>query len=388
MSRRIDLITGDNDKLFKTYNKFSNDHFSNKPRGMKFEQDTYHNYLADALSYLSQFAYFDPLHVKNKKQAKALMQHNYSIVLQSLSASAYGKTTDSWRKLRRSLQVAYKAVGLSDISDEIASMKNPAEISARSQNTKKSKRISKVTDEIYKEFKHALVDKGDAEALQTIEIIRSFGIRPVELINAKLVENNKERGTVTLFIEGAKKTMKGKELRSHKRGIDRTLTVKSNDMLQAAILRIGGYDHNLISAIQERIGKLSRKLRPDSDKHLCFYSFRYTYGSDLKRNLYTIEGGRISSAAIMGHKNTSSISSYGHYKSGTLGANIPQVDAEAKKNVIDNVGKRFDKEGKNFDIGEAIRKREYRCDLPRHVPVNTSPVHTDGGFEHNPATTL
>lgn len=363
MARRLDLISGANDKLFKTYNKFSNDHFSNKKRGMKFEQATYHNYLADALSYLKGVAYDDFIHAKNKKQMKAVMRDNFGAVLRSMKASGYIKTTGSWDKLRRSLQVAYKAAGLSDMSDEIAATKNPAPISERSHNTKKSKRIGKVTEELYDEFKDALLDKGDSETLWTIELIRRTGMRPVELINAQLVENNLKEGTVTIFIEGAKKTLKGKELPAYKRGIDRTLTVKSTDMLQSALRMIGKYDHSNIQAIQGRIRNLSRKLRPDSDKHLCFYSFRYTYGSNLKRNLYTLEGGRIVSAAIMGHKNTSSISAYGHFKSGTLGAEIPQVDKESQKNVIDDVGRRFGKEGKNFDIGEAIRNREYRKDL-------------------------
>ena len=250
MSRRLDLTSETNDKLFKTYNKFSNDHFNNKPRGMNFELATYHNYLSDSLSHLKKLSYDDFVSVKNKKQMKAVMQENFRLIMKSLVASSYIKTTGSWNKMRRSLQAAYKAAGLSDMSDEIADLKNPAPVSSRSHNTKKSKRIGKVTDELYSDFKDALIEKGDSEALQTIEIIRCFGIRPVELIKAEIIENNKEEGTVTLFIEGAKKTFKGKSLPKYKRGLDRTLTVKSTDMLQHALSLLGKYDHQSIQAIQ------------------------------------------------------------------------------------------------------------------------------------------
>lgn len=373
MSRRIDIIESQNDKLFKTYNKFSKDHFSNKSRGMKFEYNTYHNYLKDALAYIRQVSPDDFPSAKNKKQMKAVMEANHGTILIALRVSAYTKPTASWNKLRRSLQVAYKAAGLSEMSDIIANTKNPAPVSSRSQNTKKSRRIGKVTDELYSEFKDALEDKDDIETLLTIELIRRTGMRPAELIKCRLLENNEDDGTVTLYIEGAKKTLKGKELPSHKRGIDRRLTVQSTPLLQKALTMLGKYDHNTVQAIQGRIGNLSRKLRPNSDKHLCFYSFRYTYGSNLKRNLYEIEGGRMISAAIMGHKNTSSISAYGHFKSGELGTDIPKVDQEAINQVKDDVGKRFGKEGKNFDIGEAIRNREYRKRFDHNPPQPHTP---------------
>jgi integrase len=362
MARKIDTIADKNDKLFKTYNKFSSDHFSNKPRGMKFELNTYHNYLADALSFIKAIATEDFIEANNKKVMKQVMQDNHGLVLRSLKASAYTKPTASWDKLRRALQVAYKAAGLSEISDIIAQTKNPAPVSERSHNTNKSKRIGKITDEMYQEFKDALVEDGDSETLWTVELIRRTGMRPAELIECRLVENNTEEGTVTLFIEGAKKTLKGKELPVYKRGIDRTLTVKSTDLLQGALKMLGKYDHLKVQSVQNKIGRLSRKLRPDSDKHLCLYSFRYTYGSNLKRNLYTMEGGRMISAAIMGHKNTTSISAYGHFKSGTLGVEMPKVDQDAINQVKDDVGQRFGREGKNFDIGQAIRNREYRKD--------------------------
>src|SRR5690554_2467537 len=129
MARKVNAIAVKNDKLFKTYNKFSNDHFSNKARGMKFEMNTYHNYLADSLSYIKAISPEGFIKAKNKKLMKQVMQDNHGLVLRSLKASAYTKPTASWNKLRRALEVAYKAAGLSDLSDIIANIKNPAPVS-------------------------------------------------------------------------------------------------------------------------------------------------------------------------------------------------------------------------------------------------------------------
>lgn len=363
MARRIDLAIERNDKLFKSYNKFGHDHFSNKRFGFKFELETYHNYLSDAVRHLKHADYDEFSRVKTKKGMKQLMEASFGTVKRLLHASAAMKTTDSWMKMRKSLQVAYYAAGLSELGEEIGAMTNPVQVSGRSHNTKKAKRIAKVTPEIYDEFKDALEDSefevaSGYELLETIEIIRRTGMRPEELIEARVISQDDDE--IVIAITGAKKTLKGKDIPKHKRGIDRVLTVKNNPLLANAVERLGSYDGHKIGALQERLSRLSRRLRPNSDKQLALYSFRYTYGSDLKRNLYEIEGGRIIAAAIMGHKNTSSISSYGHYQSGTLNADIPDVGKDALDQVIDDVGRRFGKIGKNFDIGEKIR---YERDL-------------------------
>lgn len=116
-----------------------------------------------------------------------------------------------------------------------------------------------------------------------------------------------------------------------------------------------------------RIHRASRRIFDNADKHFCLYSLRYTFGSHLKRQLYTTDGGRVIAAAIMGHKNTSSISSYGHYQSGSVGAEIPLVDDATLHQVRDDIGKRFEKEGKNFDIGTEIRNGSVR--KKSHHPI-------------------
>lgn len=369
MPRDIDKMKQVTESLFKTYHKFSQQHFGNKTykngkRQIKVKEDTYYNMIGDGLSFVKKVLPKDIMETAaNKKMMKAVLQTYHADILEYLKANAWNTTSASWDKRRRALEAMMKSAGLSKLSHDYLELTNPAPISERSHNTKKSRRIQKVTDEIYSQFQEELENSVETkrDLLLVIELIRLTGMRPIELVNARLLENNEEEGTVTLFIEGAKKTLKGEDLPPWKRGIDRELTIESTPYLQEALLLLGTFDAHLVQAMQQRLNRVSRKLRPDSDKHLDFYSFRYTYGSNLKKNLYPLEGGRIVSAAIMGHKNTSSISTYGHYKSGNMDAKIAKVNEAAMSEVIDNVADRFGFErGEKLDTGEAIRKRLYK----------------------------
>ncbi|MEQ5821329.1 hypothetical protein [Halomonas sp. SCS19] len=369
MSRKFGTTSIARTDIFKSYSKFAKDHFNNSSRGYKFEENTYYNALSDACSFISSVTNENLSSVKSKKSAKAILEENHELIIMALKSEANRRTTGGWGKLRKTLDIAYRAAGLSRMSDQIKYSTNPLPPSDRPQHTKKSLRISKVSDKYLTEFIEALEEKKDQKALDLITLVSTFGMRPIEILTTKIVSHNDE--TITLHVQGAKKTLKGKELKSHSRGIDRTLTVESTPALLNALRNLQGMTINELESAQQRINRLSRKLKPTSEKHFCLYSLRYTFGSNLKKNLYRYEMGRVLAAAIMGHKNTSSISSYGHYRSGVLGADIPVVDDMTVKKVVDDVSKRFGRDrGENFDIGEAIRSRAYENEYDDSLSVN------------------
>ncbi|BBO57295.1 hypothetical protein [Cobetia sp. AM6] len=342
-----------NEAHFKTYNKFSKDHTKDI-----LKESTYYNYLGDATSFLSNITDISLLSIKSKKQLKSLLEDNYGLIALTLKTTAHSKTSDSWRKLRRALVVSYKAAGLSNLASDLHSISNPVSVSERSHNTKKSRRLIKVTDEIFSEMYENRMDAGDADSLALMTLGQKIGIRPSEAKRLELIESKDNE--ITIKVHGSKKTLLGEKVKSKSRGLDRTLTVTHSEAIERALETVRDIDDNRIKSAQMRMHRASRKIWFDSEKHFCLYSLRYTFGSNLKRQLYSTEGGRIVAAAVMGHKNTSSISSYGNYRSGRIGIDLPQVDLETVEQVKDDIGDRFQKgRGKYFDVGEAIRKREY-----------------------------
>jgi hypothetical protein len=348
-----------NDKVFKTYNKFSKDHKKDI-----LEEGTYYSYLGDASAFLNNAIVTDTSSIKTKKQLKEMLHENHGIIILALKATAYSKTSDSWRKLRRALTIMYKAAGMSAYGDDIRAINNPAPVSARSHNTKKSRRLIKVTDDVLMTIVTDREDNGDQASLDLIVLGKLLGIRPSEAENLEIISAD-EKSEITVKIKGSKKTLLGKKQKAKARGLDRVLTVSYDESLYNALQRSKNLDQLRIKAAQMRIHRATRRIFDNAEKHFCLYSLRYTFGSNLKRQLYTTEGGHVIAAAIMGHKKTSSISSYGHFQSGSVSAEILRVDDAALKQVRDNVGERFDKEGKKFDIGSAIRNREYIKAGPR-----------------------
>ncbi|QTP59568.1 site-specific integrase [Billgrantia antri] len=350
-----------NEKLFKTYNKYSKDHKKDV-----LKEKTYYSYLGDASAFLNSVIVTKMASIKTKKELKVMLDENHRLIMLSLKSTAYSKTSDSWRKLRRALTIMYRAAGLSEYASEVAKLDNPAPVSDRSHNTKKSRRLVKVTDDVMRDIIKHCQDNNDQDSLDLIVLAKCLGIRPSEAERLQLINNDGKE--ITVKIHGSKKTLIGERNKSKARGLDRTLTVAHNASLQAAIDRARDLDELRIKAAQMRLHRASRKIFDTTEKHFCLYSLRYTFGSNLKRQLYQTEGGRIVAAAIMGHKNTSSISSYGHFRSGSVSAEIPQVDADTIAQVKDNIGERFGKAGQNFDIGEAIRNRDYIKTEPSYSP--------------------
>ncbi|MBS9405599.1 site-specific integrase [Halomonas sp. TRM85114] len=338
--------------LFKSYNKYGKDH-----RKDIFRENTYYNYLGEASAFINSVTATYTTSINTKNELKAMLSENHTLVVLSLKAAAHSKTSDSWRKLRRALVITFKAAGLSELAYEIRKINNPVPVSERSHNSKKSKRLTTVTDVMLRDIIKNRMVKNDQDSIDLITLVRLLGIRPSEAQFLQQLEN--EGNTITVKVMGSKKTLIGEKQKSKSRGLDRVLTVAHNDTLESAIGRAKNLDGRRIKAAQMRIHRASRKMYEKSERHFCLYSLRYTFGSNLKLKLYETEGGRIIAAAIMGHKNTSSISSYGHYRSGNVCAEIPSVDQATLSLVKDDVGDRFGKAGKKFDVGESIRNKSY-----------------------------
>ncbi|WP_156105226.1 site-specific integrase [Litchfieldella xinjiangensis] len=342
------------EKLFKSYGRYRKDH-----RSDMFEDLTYYKYLEESLSFLDKILIEEMSTITTKKEMKELLTQDFKLIKIALASLANSKTSDSWRKSRRALEVLYKASGLSSHAQQIRSLENPISVPNRSHNTKKSRRLNNVSDQLIQEMLLNRKKKNDIDSIVLIMLGRFFGIRPSEAPRIEIIYYDLE--IIKVKIHGSKKTLLGKKHPRLSRGIDRILSIPYRPSLINSINKARELDEKRIKAAQMRIHRASRKILKNEKKQFCLYSLRYTFGSNLKRQLYDTKNGRIIAAAIMGHKNTSSISSYGHYRSGKRGVTVPKVDVETTKLVNDDVARKyFKKEGEVFDVGQAIKQRAYQ----------------------------
>ncbi|MBS9404801.1 site-specific integrase [Halomonas sp. TRM85114] len=319
--------------LFKTYKRYTRDYSRDV-----FEEKTYYSYLNEAKAFIKFVTENDLSDIKSNKAMKQHLDENHELILNYLKITAYSKSSSTWRKLRRSLEVAFKASKLSEHAKNMKNVKNPAPIKSRAKNTNTKRRMQKMDENTYHTVLRDRINKKDIDASSLIIICKNLGIRPSEAKGIKILKINAE--SIIVYIQGAKKTLAGKRNEKNKRGIDRLLKINYNKSLEYALLSIQGIDDKRIKAAQMRISRTSRRLYPNAKKHFCLYSLRYQYGSDLKKSL-TVKTpeSRKKIAAILGHKNTSSISSYGDAVSGNNSFTPPSIHIKCLAEVNDNYEK-------------------------------------------------
>lgn len=379
-------IRGISKRLFKTYKTFRKDH-----KDQIFMESTYNMYLGDANAFLKKSGILDMSHYKRRSDLVRAIEKNADTILASLEAEAYNKTSDSWRKLRRALYVLTLSIGGTKIKtsegkslSKSIMMKNPAPVSSRKHNPKKGGRMKKISDEQFNAMAKNRMEEGirgerDEDAIAMLILVKYFGMRPWE---SCFIETLEESDThLKIRVHGAKKTELGKIDPSKDRGIDRDLTISLPDKpdlinyLRNAVKHAQGFidpsikdeeaqheeARRLVKRIQKRLRGASHKLFPESTQHFCLYSLRYTFGSNLKRQM--VEGGsgegRLVASAIMGHKNTTSLQSYGTVQQGLkIGDILPEVNPEAVAEVQDTLASKFARnKGEDFKLEESIDGR-------------------------------
>jgi len=161
-----------------------------------------------------------------------------------------------------------------------------------------------VTPEQYEDLKEAVQDHEDLH--DALVIANATGARPKEFENGielQLIEND----VVSVKIHGAKKTEGLKEAK-HKRfrvkkGADRQLLIKSNDLAEVARRR--ELFQETMKPLQDKLGRVRKKV--PGAAHVSFYSFRHQHKTDLDEQ--GLDKKAI--AADMGHKGIRSQDSYG-----------------------------------------------------------------------------
>lgn len=297
-------------------------------------EQTYAKYIQEAAANITR-ALGESLDTETKTEHKALLNDGIEKVLRQLNNTASTKTSDSWRKLRRAFVIYYTAAGLALQAKQIAGTENPAGLKDRPHKPKKKKRLITVTNEIYDTMYSDRAERQDADAMTLMALGKELGLRPVEALNVEVLDFDIEQMTMSVYIQGAKKTKRGQQNKAEQRGIDRILHVPINKNLIEAIKTAQELTPKKIKAAQERIRRSAARLYPHSDRRFCLYSLRYTMGSNLKKKYLNRKDGARMIAAVMGHKCTSSISEYGNIKSGTS-TGTPIADQETLAQVVDD----------------------------------------------------
>lgn len=372
-------------KSFKQYSKFLRENSGGDDFPM--DEETYYQYLSRTCYLLTEAGIVSAEDfVKTgdermtRKRMKEILKDNLEEVKKALIAKAYEATSDSWRVRRCALVAAYKGAGLATLAKkEIKTLKNPIKPSERIIKPKKAERMQRVTNNEYVMIRNALKEplkkgprKGspDKDAQVVMVLMSTTGCRPCELNRMSVIETSDN--SITISISTGKKRKKGD------RAIDRVLTInhKNPEGLARAVKHAQDLTAKRIRASQENVRRISQELFPDRKRKFCFYSLRYTMGSNLKRALYDTPGGRLICAAIMGHKNTSSLSEYGRKEFGSKSSKIPVPSKETIAMVQDDVAARFGQErGASFsslNIKEKIEEySQYKEEMKMIDDINT-----------------
>ncbi|MBE9397786.1 hypothetical protein IOQ59_11010 [Pontibacterium sp. N1Y112] len=307
-------------------------------------KDTYSGYIRDAYKFI----------FSNKKFARLLDGENTEDVLRSifdseqaidmikqmLTKESKSRTSNSWRKLRRSAAVLAKSVGSDDFAASMVgknAWKNPTPESQRFRQTGKSLRQKTVTDIDFNMIMANRRESEDSESCALLNIGRYLGARPTEMNRIEVLDAQGS-GEITVFIGGSKKTKKGESGHWKQRGIDRTLTLKLSrtEMIEltTSILIADGMEDKDVEACRKRITRNVSKIWPQRSRKFCLYSLRYTMGSNLKKSYNGYRNKDKLIAAAMGHLSTSSASSYGNIKSGVkTGVPVPSKETLAQVEV-------------------------------------------------------
>jgi integrase len=316
--------------------------------------ETYFKYVQEARANLTRATGTPLAELETKKEHDEVLKNNIEKIQDYLLAAATVKTSDSWRKLRRSFAVYLSASGLKQLANDINEIANPCPVLNRNRKPKKKKRLITVTTPIYTEILSDRMSASDDVAVTMIKLGRELGIRPCEASGIEVLDFNIEKMTMSVFIEGAKKTLKGRKDKSLQRGIDRILHVPISKDLIETIKHASTLERRDIKACQERIRRAFIRIWPEKKRRFCLYSLRYTFGSNLKKQHLKRRDGALLVAATMGHKCTSSMSEYGSIQSGVR-TRLPEVDPETVKQVVDDRSEKYGFErGEKFVVRKAL----------------------------------
>ncbi|MDI3326208.1 hypothetical protein QKW35_17645 [Pontibacterium granulatum] len=325
-------------------------------------EPTYEKYVQEAAANITRALHQD-LNTETKKEHKALLKDGVDKVVKYLESTSNTKTSDSWRKLRRAMVIYYTAAGLGSEAKQIAGTENPAGLKDQAHKPKKRKRLNTVTDEIFDAMYFDCEDRQDTVSMTLMRLARELGLRPAEALGVEMLDFDIPNMTMSIYIEGAKKTKRGQQNKAEQRGIDRILHVPINKELIEAIKTAQDLTPNEIKAAQERIRRAAARLYPHSQRRFCLYSLRYTMGSNLKKKYLNRKDGAKMVAAVIGHKCTSSMSEYGNIKSGAS-TGTPIADAETLAQVVDDRAAKYGlAEGAKVNprkvlSAEAVNKRD------------------------------
>ena len=337
----------DHYKNIQDYEAFT----SKNPRAWTVHEATYFKYIQEARANLNRALGTQLEDIETKKEHNAAIRDGIDRIQEYLLKSAAVKTSDSWRKLRRSFAFYARSSGLKQLAEDINRIENPCPIVSRTRKPKKKNRLITVTQEKYDDILRNRQEAADDVSVTMIKLGRELGIRPCEATGVEVLDFDVQKMTMSVFIEGAKKTLKGQTDKSLQRGIDRILHVPISKDLIETIKHAQTLEPKDIKACQERIRRASKKLWPNDQRRFCLYSLRYTFGSNMKKQHLKRRDGALIVAAAMGHKCTSSMSEYGNIQSGVR-TQLPEPDTETIKQVIDD---RADKYG--YEKGQKFNPR-------------------------------
>ena len=298
------------------------------------KESTYYEYLREAVRELNKMT----LSLRKEMQIAEIITQHINEMRDHLVRRSPEISSDQYRKMRRAFEIISIAHAGYYEANIFHKFKNPTDPIHRKKKQGRNKRLTTVTPEIYDAVWDELLEDDISRSLMLLA--KTTGARPTEMNEIELIDEqfiDPSESIIELKIIGAKKTKKGEEGKWIQRGIDRNIKIRVSPLEKIKILNaiqtVSWLDDREIKNAQERIRRATKRAFPKKKKKMfCLYSLRYTMGSNLKLAYKGKDDADKIVAAILGHKNTSSQSSYGYVQCG-VATKVPMVDKDMIKKV-------------------------------------------------------
>jgi len=251
---------------------------------------------------------------------------------------------NTYRKMQCALEYQQYSNKFYKAAEQIRNTQRIGHGDLKSKKQRK-RRCKSINEQDHMKLLMASLKKGDKQLSSALTVVYHLGLRPAELT---LLEYEDEGDTLTIYVMGAKKDVKG--FRSIDKEVSLSLDVGQKKTLMNAIDSLYGLTEKQVGAMKSRMSRLTRKVFPKRQYRPGLYAYRYQLGSDLKKAVSGSSGSGSQNSssnerilthkevsAIMGHRSQNSLTQYGHSNSsGGLNRQLPTVSQESVNQVNDD----------------------------------------------------
>lgn len=323
-------------------------------RGRELKESSYKRYVAGGFHFISGLFqrkiggvdiahYLDSAEIPPELPGgttplQSMLFQTFTHVKGAMSEASRDKNSATWRNLRRHVAYLYSAAGLEPLAAQIDSYENGTPLEHRKGKVGRKSRMLSATDEEIQAMDYNLAAWASDEVQHMATLCKYLGIRPSSAPDVELIYKDTETGSLRIFIPAKKRTARAEAGSPGQRGIDVEVSIKIHPGLEAAIEFWGTAYGESAEKDMTDVKRASRGFKSlaqkvfggHRSKTFCLYTYRYTMGSNLKARLRNRKDGFVKMSAILGHKCTSSISSYGNVLSASDSFSLSDLPVPTK----------------------------------------------------------